>query len=38
VSALTESAKGTDADDEIRPRGGLPIPKREERVELGDGA
>ncbi|MCU0259792.1 MAG: SPFH/Band 7/PHB domain protein [Ilumatobacteraceae bacterium] len=37
VTALTESARGADGDDELRPRGGLPVPKREERIELGDG-
>ncbi|MEO6571366.1 MAG: SPFH domain-containing protein [Ilumatobacteraceae bacterium] len=34
VAALAEAMRPDDSSDEIRPKGGLPIPAREERVNL----
>ena len=34
VAALGQALDGNDASDEVRPKGGLPIPDREERVDL----
>jgi regulator of protease activity HflC (stomatin/prohibitin superfamily) len=34
VAALGQALGGDDASDEVRPKGGLPIPDREERVDL----
>jgi regulator of protease activity HflC (stomatin/prohibitin superfamily) len=34
VAALAESARTDESEDEVRPRGGLPIPDAEERVDL----
>ena len=34
VAALAEAGRGGDDDDELRPRGGLPVPDADERVDL----
>jgi regulator of protease activity HflC (stomatin/prohibitin superfamily) len=34
VAAITEAVKGDDGADEVRPKGGLPIPDVDERVDL----
>lgn len=36
VSAVTEAIRPDSGDDEIRPKGGLPIPDPDERVEIPD--
>ena len=33
VAALAEAMRAEDGTDEVRPRGGLPIPAQDERVE-----
>ena len=34
VAALAETAREEDAEDEVRPRGGMPVPDADERVDL----
>jgi regulator of protease activity HflC (stomatin/prohibitin superfamily) len=34
VAAITESVRPDDSADQVRPKGGLPIPDRQERVDL----
>lgn len=34
VAALAETAREEDAEDEVRPRGGMPVPDPDERVDL----